>query len=693
MKIAEIIAQNSWAWLLVALPIGAGYAVLLYQKKAPWSRAFNYGLAAARFIVVSLLAILLLINPLVRQVINTLEKPIVVFALDNSESVAKNTAALDALLKQIDALTAQLAKEDVKVVLTTFNQEDQLKNFAQVKFDAQATPLSAMLGNIQNLYENQNLDKIILLTDGIFNQGASPLYNTYKASIFTVGLGDPVPKKDLRVQAVIANKIAYLNNQFPIVADIAQTGFPNQAAMVYLSQQGVVIDKKSIQLKGDNDVVQVSFLANAKTIGNQHFVVSVDALPDEFSQQNNSRDVYVEVIDGKQKILIVSASPHPDVKALRLALAKNENFTIDIHLPGVNTLKNEKYDVVILHQIPNTQRIGDELWEKFRKEQTPILYIVGSQSNFNSLNNTLKSLKIVPRGSQMDKVTPIWNDKFSKFTFDAKKTEIFKKFPPLSVPFGEVSAGANWEVLMRQRVGTVETQKPLLLLSPAPDEKVAVLLGEGLWQWRMEEFDITQKTELVDELLNKLLQFLNLKEDRRRLKVYPINNEFYDFEKVVFEAEIYNENFERVYGDVINLQLTDGNGKASSYTFTPTAENSRFEIGGLPKGVYAYTASATLKGKVETVKGNFMVKSMQLEDLTYTADHNMLQQLAEKNKGKFFLANQVEPLAKALLENRKPNLIHSREEVQELIHWWWLFFVVLVLASAEWVVRKYMGSY
>jgi hypothetical protein len=53
-------------------------------------------------------------------------------------------------------------------------------------------------------------------------------------------------------------------------------------------------------------------------------VVQLVGQPEEFTAQNNSRDAYIEVIDGKEKILLLAAAPHPDIKAIKSALEKNE---------------------------------------------------------------------------------------------------------------------------------------------------------------------------------------------------------------------------------------------------------------------------------------------------------------------------------------------------------------------------------
>jgi hypothetical protein len=506
-------------------------------------------------------------------------------------------------------------------------------------------------------------------------------------------VGDTTKKRDIKLAAVLANKVAYLGNKFPVVAEVENIGYPGRSVNVYLSQNGQVLGRKTVKFKEDGELQQVTFLTEAKYKGMQRYMVYVDALENEFTKTNNARDVYIEVIDGKEKILLLAPAPHPDIKALKSAITKNDNYSFDMHIPGITKLKNEKYDLVIAHQVPNIYRNGRNLLARFRKQGTPIFYILGSQSDINAFNSLNAGLRINRRGRQMDEVTPIFNDKFNTFNFEREKVKVFRKLPPASVPFGNYGASNSAKVILQQRVGSIETSKPLLVINELNGVKSAVMAGEGLWEWRQEEYAINEKHEIVDEIVSKVVQYLSTKEDKRRLRVYPINTEFYDFEKVVFETEMYNELYERIYDVKVNLTLTNEKGKTSTYSFTPTEGSSRFEISGLGKGVYKYSAAATIKNKNEVSSGEFTIKSLQLEALNNTADHNLLRQLSKKTAGRFFTMSQTAELKKAVLDTRKPNVLHSSEEIQEMIHLKWIFFVLMALATIEWVTRKYQGGY
>mgnify|MGYP001036127972 CR=1 FL=1 len=695
MEKVKLITQAS-PWLILAcIAIGAAYALLLYSKKAEWSKTINRLLATLRFTLVTILCLLLLLNPYLRQVTNTIEKPTVVFAIDNSQSIAStnDTNKIRQLYKELESLSNDLKKDQVNIDIQNLDPTDLAKNMVSIPLNYASSNLSAILSGIKNNYENRNLDKVVLVSDGIYNQGISPVFQEYGFPVYTVGVGDTTKKRDIKLSAVLANKVAYLGNKFPVVAEVENIGYPGRSVNVYLSQNGQVIGRKNITFKEDGELQQVTFLAEAKYKGMQRYMVYVDALENEFTKANNARDVYIEVIDGKEKILVIAPTPHPDIKALKSAITKNENYSFDLHIPGITKLKNEKYDLVIAHQVPNMYRNGRDLLARFRKQRTPIFYVLGAQSDLRAFNSLNTGLRVIRRGRQMDEVTPIFNDKFNTFNFEREKISVFKKLPPASVPFGNYAASNSAQVLLYQRVGSIETSKPLLIINELNGVKSAVLAGEGMWEWRQEEYALNEKHEVIDELVSKVVQYLSTKEDKRRLRVYPINNEFYDFEKVVFETEMYNELYERIYDVKVNLSITDEKGKASTYSFTPTEGSSRFEISGLGKGVYKYSATATIKNKNEVSAGEFTIKSLQLEALNNTADHNLLRQLSQKTAGKFFTMSQTAALKKAVLDTRRPNKLHSSEEIQEMIHLKWIFFVLMALVTVEWVIRKYQGSY
>ena len=693
MKFDFLFQTSPW-FIPLCLLAGGLYAFVLYQKNANWSKTQNLIMSAFRFLSISLLCLLLL-NFLIRQITQTVQKKTVVLTIDNSQSMnVSGQKTLSDLMINLNKLKEDLVEKEYNVAFSSLNEETN-QNLDGLKFDKKTTNLSGLLSGVKNTFESENLTDVVLITDGIANQGISPASENFNFVVHTVGLGDTIPKKDLAVKSVYANKVAYLGNKFPVQADVSAFGFSGKSANVYLKQGGKILDKQNVVFKQNDEVKTVSFNTTATQIGVQHLVVEVDILGGEFSNRNNHQDVYVEVIDGKEKILLLALSPHPDIKALKSIIEKNENYELDIKIltenPNPDVL-SKSYDLLILHQLPDYFNSYANLFKPIINKGTPTMFVLGNQSGTTYLNQLNQVMQISSQAGQSDKVTGTYNQAFKSLNFDTEKMQLINKLPQISVPFGEFKLLPNSEVLLYQKVGSVQTQKPLFVVNTGA-KKSAIFTGEGLWSWRLEEYQLTEKQEVVDDLVLKVLQFISAKDDKRKLRVYPINTELLWGEKVIFETEIYNAIYEKLYNLPIKLEIKDEKGITRNFSYSTTADNSKFEISSLPAGVYRYRASTTVLGKSELSSGEFVIRDIQLENLNLTADFDVLRQLSAKTGGKFFKNNQFEEIKQTILNHKVPDKIDATEDLKEMINLRWIFFLILGLLTVEWVTRKYLGGY
>ncbi|MGF7217656.1 hypothetical protein GGR92_003831 [Spirosoma lacussanchae] len=708
----NVIFQSSPWWILVCLLVGAVYALAMYQPLprlagnegtiGGFDKRMTYGLAALRFVVVSLLCFLLL-NPLIRSLRTLTEKPTVVLAIDNSESVAAaGRPALSQSLEKLQQLRNGLTERGLEVAVrrlgdTISNTPSGELDLTQIAFSQRTTDLSGLLSGIRSDYEGRNLTDVILVSDGIFNQGVSPTFGQYPFAVQTIGLGDTTAKRDIQLKGIVANRIAYLGNQFPIQAEIVSSGFQGRSGTVVLRQNGKELARQSVSFNQAETFNQLTFQTTATQKGVQHYVVDVLPQPGEFSTRNNRQDVYIDVIDGKEKVLLLALTPHPDIKALRSILEKNQNYELDIRILTGSTdptpPADKVYDLVILHQIPDNGGVGNALAQKYLAKNTPVLFVLGNQSSLGPFNTSNPVMQIAGAPNQNDKVLGVFNADFKQLNFDPARLELLSKLPPMLAPYGDFRLQPGSEVVLYQQVGSVRTTKPLLALNVTSPRKTAVLAGEGLWQWRLEEYALTDKQEVVDELIQKVIQLISVKEDRRKLRVYPIRNEFIAGEKVIFETELYNDIFERVYDRPVRLEISDEKGITRSFTYTPTAANSRFEISRLPDGAYRFRASVNVNNRNEQSSGQFVVRDLQLEAVNTTADHGLLRQLSQQTGGQFYSPARLDELVNNLVDRPRQARLTSTEEMNEIINWRWLFFVILTLASIEWGLRKFYGGY
>lgn len=692
MEKIKILTETSPWFILACLIAGLAYAYFLYTAKSPWNKTTNRFLFGLRFLIVSLICFLLT-GPLIQLIKNFYEKPSIVVAVDNSESVKLTTDSLKLkeLLNNTQKLINSIKDLDYEVEVSSLTKNISDEDLLALSYSEKTTNISAQLSEIENNFENRNLAGVILLSDGIYNSGYDPMFKPYNFPVYSIGLGDTSSKKDLKLKNLVYNKIAYTGNKFPIIAEIQNSGYQNEVIKVRLLKSGKVLEERKITLNSRN-IFETEFYTSTEKPGLQHYVVEIKPLAGEFTLKNNIAHAYIEVIDAKEKILLAAQSPHPDIKALKGAIETKENYQVDLYIPGISELQEAKYDLVILHQIPDSRNISRQFLQNIDKLTSSKLYIVGNQSNLTQLNQINKVLEITPRGRQNDLVTPGLNPLFEKFNITENK-EILSGYPPVQIPFGDYKLKGGAESILYQKIGAVQTQKPLLASKTEGGSKTAVLTGEGIWQWRLEEYKATGKTIFFDNFFTSVVQFLSSKEDKRKFRLYPIQNEFQQAENVVFETQIYNDVFEKVFNRKVSLNIKNEEGKVYQYSFINSEENSRFTVKGLKPGLYYYTGTTELNNKTLKASGEFLIQETVLEALNTQANHSMLQELSKKSGGKFYDADQISNIEADLKNKENKAIIHSREELQDIINFPWLLVLLIALASAEWFVRKYTGGY
>jgi len=627
---------------------------------------------------------LLLLGPIIKQINNLFEKPVIVLVQDNSGSIREvlDSTRINLLTEEIKKLQDELMTKEYEVEVRTLSESRGGSDFTRT------------LKTISADYENTKIAGTVLVSDGIYNEGISPLYATFNFPVHTVGIGDTVERTDISIKNVLANKVAYEGNRFPLQAFIQAKGFENQEIEVILKHKGKEIERKQVFIRNEN-FTQVEFFPSASEQGIQRYEVIVSPKTNEWNTSNNRATVFVEVVAGKKKILAIAASPHPDIKALRAVIDQNPNYEYTLYIPGATELDITKLqaeaDLIVLFQLPDAKGRNRSLFQQLLKAKASLFLVLGEQTDWAELmRGEMVRIEAPPR--QYDDVTPVLNSAFNIFSLSEEVATTFNTFPPASVPFTKMQISPAATPLLFQKVGSVTTEKPLLYIEGEEERKVAIMLGEGLWRWRLHEYARNESTEAFDEVFSKLLQYLTTTDDRRRFRCYPVQQQFSDTEPVQFETQVYNEIFEPVYGNTIEIELTDESGKRTDYRYTTGAGNTRYSIGGLTEGVYRYKASTTLKAR-EEVRGEFLVVKQQLEMQNLTADFNLLRKLSSQTGGVFYKSDQMEKLKTNLLQKEAVASIHTEEKMNSLISLKWIFFFLLLLISTEWFLRKYSGGY
>ena len=691
----RLIFEQSPFLLLICLGVALGSAYFLYQQKHSWGKWTNRLLFLFRTTLLFLICVLLL-GPIIKLIINNEEKPGVVILIDDSRSVHETVDSTKAqrVLERLNTISENLDQAGYSVVTRGLGGE------SFQTFNTPTSDINSALHAIESDYDGKNLASVVLLSDGIYNTGVSPLYSIFKMPVYTIGIGDTIQKKDIVLSTVRYNKVAYQGNKFPVQAEVLIHAMPEVEVPVTIYKNGKAIETKS-QSSGNKSLLVYDFTIDADKAGIQRFDVVAKVSTSETNSKNNTTSVFVEVIEGKKKILLVAPSPHPDIKALRAVIEKNPNYELTVHIPGIkdaelDLLRPEKTDMVIFHQAPDNRGYTLPLVKQFMTAGTPTLMILGQQSNLRLMPSIGIDLIFESTG-QWDEVFGLPAENFTAFDFPDNLNNSLTRYPPLITPFGKFGSPPDATAVLYQRIGSVPTQRPLLWYIDLPTSKTgnsrfALLAGEGIWRWRLKEYDLNENTDTFDSFFGKMIQFLSSKDDKRKFRCFPVKQQFNDTEYVVFESQIFNDVFEPQFESMVTIEIVNEKGSTQKFTYTPTVGRTRYQFS-LPAGVYRYSAFIERNGKRETDGGQFSVTPLQIESQNLTADFQMLRTLASNTGGSFYTEQSLNELESKLKSQKVPAIVHSDETFHPLIDIKSLFIALMILISTEWFFRKYLGSY
>ncbi len=693
----QLITEKPFWFTILCLLLGAAYAFILYRKDRslsevkPWLRKT---MMALRFVLISLLAFLLL-TPLIKTISREKEKPIVIIAQDNSESIVTNKDSVFYKVEYPAKLNGLIDDLKKKYDVKTVSWGDQVKDQISYGFNDKQTDFTGLLNELNVRYSNRNIGAIIIATDGLYNRGSNPLFSktALKAPVYTIALGDTNVQRDLLIGKVNYNKVVFLGNNFPLEVNLDARQCAGASSTLTVKEDSLILFSKPISISGNKFNTMIPVFLDAKKKGMHHYKLELSAVSGEITTVNNVKDIFIEVMESKQKVLLLSGSPHPDLGALKLSIESNENYEAKVVMLDKFDGKINEYDLIILHQLPSVSKTAADVLTKIKSANIPVWYIIGTESNVNAMNSLESGISISGTLNKMNEVQPVWKDDFSLFTIGKETADALHTFPPLLAPFGDYKSTSNNYVMLSQQIGSVNSGKPLLLFAENSPVKSAVLCGEGIWRWRITDYNNNGNFNAFNELIVKVIQYLIVKENKSHFRILT-KNSFAEIESILFDAEVTNDNYELINTPEINMTITNGEKRTFPFSFSKTEKAYTLNAGYFPAGNYRYKATVKVGEKVYNSEGEFSVSALQVEQNETTADHQLLYALSHKTGGELYYPGQLDALAKTLEQRDDIKTIsYSHYKLEDLINLKWVFFLLLTLLSAEWFLRKRSGAY
>ena len=387
LSIDLIIEQNK-GFVLLCVLLALAYAYLMYVRENGFgdrSDRIKGFLFAFRFLTVFIIAFLLL-TPFLRSLKTEKEKPTVIVAQDVSSSV----------LKEMSATKQQQYKQDlykliedlsVDYLVDTYSFGQQVRNELALDFSDPSSNFSAFFQEMYDLYSNQNLGAIIWASDGIYNQGADPLYMNDRISVpvMSVALGDTAIKKDLVLKKIFNNQIAYLGDKFTVQVDVSSKNCKGAQTKMSVFSGKKKVYEKIIEIKGADYFETHEMVLDADKTGTQKFTIVLSEIEGELTAENNQKAFYIDVLDSRQKVLILANSPHPDLGTLKRAILTNKNYEVEIKYPDKDNIDLTEADLLIFHQLPSTRLNCKAIFDEAQQKKIAQMLVLGTQTDRKSV--------------------------------------------------------------------------------------------------------------------------------------------------------------------------------------------------------------------------------------------------------------------------------------------------------------------
>ena len=666
-------------WIICFI-IGLVPAWLLYRKDRTRPVPVKWLPAVLRFLTFFLTAVLLLAPAFPRH--QTVEEKPVILWLQDASSSMKTALGKDSTLFR-EKTNEILNHQDKHYRIVPLSFGAQLKNGSDFTYQAAVTNISDALQTAFQRYGQQNIGAIILSSDGNYNMGSNPLYALPENSVpvYTIALGDSTKRKNAAITFTRANKTVALGNQFELMVSIRAQKLKGQPAILKVNHKGKTIARQAFDIKNNQKQQTFKFYLPATEKGVQAYEVVLPPLPGETNLHDNQKTVFVEVLEKSIRIVVAAHAPHPDIAAIKEALANHPEYKLSVFYGHDIPDQITGADLLITHDLPNED--GSRVP---KHTDMAVWHILGPHTDLNAFSKA-QDLLSVQSLNGFDNALPQLNPQFSLFTLPENIREVVAQMPPLLSPNGKYKI-TQGQVLFKKQ----NSDEPLWVVH-AGTQPEAVLCGSGIWRWRLYSFKAFQQSETIDALIQRTVSLLTSQSHQKPFRIILPRHQFADVEPIQINATLTDAEGALVNQPPANLIIRDSSGRElRTLAFRQTGKSYQGNIGTLPTGYYTAEATVNFNGRKLVDRDKFIVLKTALEQMTQSADYDILYKLSAGSKGRFYTLDNMQDVLKAPAENPelKP-LIRDEVHAVRWVDLKWYFFIILLTAAAEWLLRKYWG--
>ena len=690
----SILTEHSLWWLLpiVLLAITLVYGQYYYKNVLK-----NDLLPSKILLLASLRALVymgvlfLLLNPRIKYSHERIEKPLLIWAQDNSQSLQLSQDSIyykNKYSHDVDAVLEKLASKyriqklgfgQAVISVKTFDFTDHLSDYASL--------FSYLKDNIKIDDQTQ----IVLAGDGIYNKGNDPRFSVQEINcpVHTLILGDEANTKDVSIVSLRSNKLAFLKSNMPVRLALKAEFCKGEEIKFQVKSGSEILYRDTLRVTTDDFFIEKDFFITPSKTGLQKYQLQVQPLKGEVNLKNNSSQLIVDVLDSKRKIAICYDSYHPDIAALLSALEEKSNFSIRLIDVSKKQVNFSDFNLIIIYQLPSFKTKASQFFSQLKSSSLPFMMILGGGTEINSFNRLDLSLKLVRETDLYQNARLKFDSNFSLFEISQVNKQIVESFPPLLSPMAKFNFSRENLTMGTQVIKGISTELPLIVFSQVNEQKQCYVLGEGLWRWKLHDYRVNNSHESFNALINKMVQYLALKVKKTQLNI-QYDKIYKQTDIIQIEAQLYNKSYQAINKADVKFLLKNENGNEYAYKFERIGDIYQLEIGGLLAGNYQFEAKVKAFDKEFIEKGIFVVVAENLEAKSLKANSTLLKDLSELSGGHYEPLSRILKLAESLLSDRS---IKARISVvnnfSSLLNSIWILCFISILLFLEWFLKKY----
>ncbi len=571
---------------------------------------------------------------------------------------------------------------------------------------------------------------ILLVTDGGSNEGDEPLGWARRARamgipIFTVGIGDPTPTRDIEVTETLADRVVRKGNETHVYVGVSHRGYASSMITVTLSRNGSTIATKAVRLTGNAAKQTVSFAYTPRQTGDYRYTATVGRLAGETTGDNNSRTFLQQVVDKKLKVLYVEGLPRWEYRYLRNAILRDEQigfacFRTEVgdapeaegNLPVAAFPTDERqlfaYDIVILGDVPRSRLKTTQLraLRRFVEDRGGSLVIIAGERHmpheyaethiepvFPLIVRSSPDQVVMDEPFRWSRTPQGAQDALLRMAPDPREDErIWREMPGMLWMAGSDGPKPGATVLaVNPDRATASGPRPVVALQPFGAGRCLMVMTDSTWRWRWRVGD-RHFYRFWGQVLRTMTP--NDNPGGNRLAQITVDRiEYRPGDRITITARLLDEFYRpsrapQLAGSLIGPAARGAAPASRGLAFRPVPGSPGLYTAEAVAGAAGEYRANLTHGGGTAASARFIVRQVSLEAQQPEMDEATLRRLAALSGGRFLRAEELAGWISSL----KPKPLTVRTTIETPL---WnapigLMFA-LGLLSAEWVLRRRVG--